>query len=59
MVGKKAVMGVTGLIGIGFVILHSLGNPSAAAHELGFTAETTVSDGLADLFAESNLPAAR
>ncbi len=26
MVGKKAVMGVTGLIGIGFVILHSLGN---------------------------------
>ncbi|MFL5638437.1 MAG: succinate dehydrogenase cytochrome b subunit [Gemmatimonadaceae bacterium] len=26
MVGKKAIMGVTGLIGIGFVILHSLGN---------------------------------
>jgi succinate dehydrogenase / fumarate reductase cytochrome b subunit len=26
MVGKKVVMGVTGLIGIGFVILHSLGN---------------------------------
>src|SRR2546423_7031925 len=26
MVGKKAVMGVTGLIGIGFVIFHSLGN---------------------------------
>ncbi|HEV7837484.1 MAG TPA: succinate dehydrogenase cytochrome b subunit [Gemmatimonadaceae bacterium] len=26
MVGKKAVMGVTGLIGIGFVIIHSLGN---------------------------------
>lgn len=26
MVGKKAVMGVTGLIGVGFVILHSLGN---------------------------------
>ena len=26
MIGKKAVMGVTGLIGIGFVILHSLGN---------------------------------
>jgi succinate dehydrogenase / fumarate reductase, cytochrome b subunit len=26
MVGKKAVMGITGLIGIGFVILHSLGN---------------------------------
>jgi succinate dehydrogenase / fumarate reductase cytochrome b subunit len=26
MVGKKFVMGVTGLIGIGFVILHSLGN---------------------------------
>jgi len=26
MVGKKIVMGVTGLIGIGFVILHSLGN---------------------------------
>ena len=26
MVGKKAVMGVTGLIGIGFVILHSIGN---------------------------------
>src|SRR2546427_12297859 len=25
-VGKKVVMGVTGLIGIGFVILHSLGN---------------------------------
>jgi succinate dehydrogenase / fumarate reductase cytochrome b subunit len=26
MVGKKVVMGVTGLIGIGFVILHSIGN---------------------------------
>jgi succinate dehydrogenase / fumarate reductase cytochrome b subunit len=26
MVGKKVVMGVTGLIGIGFVILHSVGN---------------------------------
>lgn len=26
MVGKKVVMGITGLIGIGFVILHSLGN---------------------------------
>jgi succinate dehydrogenase / fumarate reductase cytochrome b subunit len=26
MIGKKAVMGVTGLIGIGFVILHALGN---------------------------------
>src|SRR2546423_4073205 len=26
MVGKKAVMGVTGIIGIGFVIVHSLGN---------------------------------
>jgi succinate dehydrogenase cytochrome b subunit len=26
MVGKKFVMGVTGLIGVGFVILHSLGN---------------------------------
>src|SRR5258705_2284263 len=26
MVGKKVVMGVTGLIGIGFVILHSLSN---------------------------------
>jgi succinate dehydrogenase / fumarate reductase cytochrome b subunit len=26
MIGKKAVMGVTGLIGIGFVFLHSLGN---------------------------------
>lgn len=26
MVGKKAVMGVTGLIGIGFVIVHLLGN---------------------------------
>ena len=26
MIGKKVVMGVTGLIGIGFVILHSLGN---------------------------------
>jgi succinate dehydrogenase / fumarate reductase cytochrome b subunit len=26
MVGKKVVMGVTGIIGIGFVILHSLGN---------------------------------
>lgn len=26
MVGKKVVMGVTGLIGIGFVIMHSLGN---------------------------------
>ncbi len=26
MVGKKVVMGVTGLIGIGFVVLHSLGN---------------------------------
>jgi succinate dehydrogenase cytochrome b subunit len=26
MVGKKVVMGVTGLIGIGFVILHALGN---------------------------------
>jgi succinate dehydrogenase / fumarate reductase cytochrome b subunit len=26
MVGKKVVMGVTGFIGIGFVILHSLGN---------------------------------
>lgn len=25
-VGKKVIMGVTGLIGIGFVILHSLGN---------------------------------
>lgn len=26
MVGKKVVMGATGLIGIGFVVLHSLGN---------------------------------
>jgi len=26
MVGKKVVMGVTGLIGVGFVVLHSLGN---------------------------------
>jgi succinate dehydrogenase / fumarate reductase cytochrome b subunit len=26
VVGKKVVMGVTGLIGVGFVILHSLGN---------------------------------
>src|SRR3954465_10769897 len=26
MVGKKVVMGITGLIGIGFVILHSVGN---------------------------------
>ena len=26
MVGKKVIMGVTGLIGIGFVIVHSLGN---------------------------------
>jgi len=26
MIGKKVVMGVTGLIGTGFVILHSLGN---------------------------------
>lgn len=26
MVGKKVVMGVTGLIGVGFVIMHSLGN---------------------------------
>ena len=26
MVGKKVVMGITGLIGIGFVVLHSLGN---------------------------------
>lgn len=26
MVGKKVVMGVTGVIGVGFVILHSLGN---------------------------------
>jgi succinate dehydrogenase / fumarate reductase, cytochrome b subunit len=26
MVGKKVVMGVTGLIGVGFVIVHSLGN---------------------------------
>jgi len=26
MVGKKAVMGITGLIGIGFVVLHSVGN---------------------------------
>ncbi len=26
MVGKKVVMGITGLVGIGFVILHSLGN---------------------------------
>ena len=26
MVGKKVVMGITGLMGIGFVILHSLGN---------------------------------
>lgn len=26
MVGKKVVMGVTGLIGIGFVVLHSAGN---------------------------------
>ena len=26
MVGKKAVMGITGLIGVGFVIAHSLGN---------------------------------
>jgi succinate dehydrogenase / fumarate reductase cytochrome b subunit len=26
MVGKKVVMGLTGLIGIGFVIIHSLGN---------------------------------
>jgi succinate dehydrogenase / fumarate reductase cytochrome b subunit len=26
MIGKKAVMGITGLIGVGFVILHSLGN---------------------------------
>src|SRR6266576_722020 len=26
MIGKKAVMGVTGLIGIGFVIVHAVGN---------------------------------
>jgi succinate dehydrogenase / fumarate reductase, cytochrome b subunit len=26
MVGKKIVMGVTGLIGVGFVILHAAGN---------------------------------
>jgi succinate dehydrogenase / fumarate reductase cytochrome b subunit len=26
MVGKKVVMGVTGLIGVGYVILHALGN---------------------------------
>ncbi|MDQ6871236.1 MAG: succinate dehydrogenase cytochrome b subunit [Gemmatimonadota bacterium] len=26
MVGKKVVMGLTGLIGVGFVIVHSLGN---------------------------------
>src|SRR5256885_3723668 len=26
MVGKKVVMGVTGLIGVGFVVVHSLGN---------------------------------
>jgi succinate dehydrogenase / fumarate reductase cytochrome b subunit len=26
MVGKKVVMGVTGLIGVGFVIVHALGN---------------------------------
>jgi succinate dehydrogenase (or fumarate reductase) cytochrome b subunit, b558 family len=26
MVGKKVVMGITGLIGIGFVVMHSLGN---------------------------------
>src|SRR5450759_2940 len=26
MVGKKVVMGVTGLIGVGFVIMHSVGN---------------------------------
>jgi succinate dehydrogenase / fumarate reductase cytochrome b subunit len=26
MVGKKVVMGVTGLVGVGFVIVHSLGN---------------------------------
>ncbi len=26
VVGKKVVMGVTGLIGVGFVIIHSLGN---------------------------------
>jgi succinate dehydrogenase / fumarate reductase cytochrome b subunit len=26
MVGKKAIMGVTGLIGVGFVVVHSLGN---------------------------------
>jgi hypothetical protein len=26
MVGKKVVMGVTGLIGVGFVIVLSLGN---------------------------------
>src|SRR5256714_13058992 len=25
-VGKKVVMGVTGLIGVGFVIIHALGN---------------------------------
>ncbi len=48
MVGKKVVMGITGLIGIGFVILHSLGNllvfrgPSAInsySHFLKSTAE--------------------
>jgi succinate dehydrogenase / fumarate reductase cytochrome b subunit len=26
MVGKKVIMGVTGLIGVGFVVLHALGN---------------------------------
>jgi len=26
MIGKKAIMGVTGLIGIGFLVLHALGN---------------------------------
>jgi succinate dehydrogenase / fumarate reductase cytochrome b subunit len=26
MVGKKAVMGITGLIGVGFVVVHALGN---------------------------------
>lgn len=38
-------------------IIHSLGDPAAAAAALGFTARTGVADGLAELISGTNVPA--
>jgi len=37
-------------------IVHSLGDPAAAVAELGFTAGTSVAEGLAELIAAAPVP---